>query len=110
VAHPLGGTSPSTDALQRQERTTVVRYVFQAFARVSEKAAQRGAPEFYSAERVDLHGHSWRQMEEAAAANLAARAKAEARIETALRANAAILRERRAAFDQKQAFTGQRNL
>ncbi|KAK9909851.1 hypothetical protein WJX75_008397 [Coccomyxa subellipsoidea] len=50
------------------------------------------------------------KMEEAAAANLAARAKAEARIETALRANAAILRERRAAFDQKQAFTGQRNL
>lgn len=49
-------------------------------------------------------------MEEAAAVNLAARAKAEARIETALRANAAILRERRAAFDQKQAFTGQRNL
>lgn len=49
-------------------------------------------------------------MEEAAAANLAARAKAEARIETALRANATILRERRAAFDQKQAFTEQRNL
>lgn len=49
-------------------------------------------------------------MEEAAAANLAAREKAEARIETALKANAAILRDRRAAFDQRQAFTEQRNL
>lgn len=49
-------------------------------------------------------------MEEAAAANEAARVKAEARIATALHANAANLRQRRAAFVQKQAFTEQRNL
>lgn len=50
------------------------------------------------------------QIKEAAAANEAARVKAEARITTALQANAANLRERRAAFDQKQAFTEQRNM
>lgn len=41
---------------------------------------------------------------------MAARVKAEARITAAVEANAAALRERRAAFHQKQAFTEQRNL
>lgn len=49
-------------------------------------------------------------MEEAAAANLQARLKTEARIKAALEANAEALRTRRAEFEQKQALTEQRNM
>ena len=50
------------------------------------------------------------QAEETAKRNEEIRSKAEARIAAALEANAAVLQQRRAAFDEKQALTKQRSL